>query len=246
MQGRDGRRPRRGRLPAPGAVTASPPGFEGVRLSLEQAEAAIEAAADRLSISRSPWAGRDFNILAISGGAAGGAFGAGVLIGLQQAGRRPNFALVTGVSTGALIAPLAFLGSRWDHRLRDAYTGGHAQEALGLTGLLAADGAWTRWGLVAATAGVAAWLLAWLLREASVFTTVALAMILGGALGNIVDRARVSVVTDFIDLHLGGTHFPTFNLADTAITVGVALLVMSMRRRHAEAPAVATDGRPTP
>ncbi|WP_233279872.1 patatin-like phospholipase family protein [Caulobacter vibrioides] len=128
-------RGRRARLGAPGAVVAAPKGFDGVRLTFEQAEASIEAAADRLSIPRSAWAGGDFNILAISGGAAGGAFGAGVLVGLTRAGRRPDFALITGVSTGALIAPFAFLGPAWDHRLREAYTGGHAEDALGFTGL---------------------------------------------------------------------------------------------------------------
>jgi len=128
--------PRRGRrLPTPGAAAASPKGFDGVRLSFEQAGASIEAAADRLSIPRSSWVGEDFNILAISGGAAGGAFGAGALAGLTRAGRRPGFAIVTGVSTGALIAPFAFLGPEWDQRLTDAYTGGHAEEALGLSGV---------------------------------------------------------------------------------------------------------------
>lgn len=110
-------------------------GFENVRLSVEEAEASLNEAANRLSIPRSAWSGEDFNVLAISGGAAGGAYGAGVLVGLTRAGRRPNFAIVTGVSTGALIAPFAFLGPQWDDRLRDAYTGGHAAEALGIGGL---------------------------------------------------------------------------------------------------------------
>ncbi|MDP3383304.1 MAG: patatin-like phospholipase family protein, partial [Phenylobacterium sp.] len=110
-------------------------GFENVRLSVEEAEASLNEAADRLSIPRSAWSGEDFNVLAISGGAAGGAYGAGVLVGLTRAGRRPNFAIVTGVSTGALIAPFAFLGPQWDDRLQDAYIGGHAAEALGLGGL---------------------------------------------------------------------------------------------------------------
>lgn len=132
---------RHARLPSPGVAVASPPGFDGVRLTVEQAAAAIEAAADRASDARSVLDAGDFDILAISGGAAGGAFGAGVLIGLTRAERRPRFELVTGVSTGALIAPFAFLGPKWDHRLREAYTGGHAQEALGLTGLsLTLDG----------------------------------------------------------------------------------------------------------
>ena len=132
---------RHGRLPSPGAVLASLAGFEGVRLTFEQAAASIETTADRLSPQRSSVEGADFDILAISGGAAGGAFGAGVLIGLTRVGRRPCFELVTGVSTGALIAPFAFLGPKWDDRLREAYTGGHAETALGITGLsLTLDG----------------------------------------------------------------------------------------------------------
>lgn len=61
--------------------------------------------------------------LAISGGGDKGAFGAGLLAGWTAAGDRPRFKLVTGVSTGALIAPFAFLGSAYDRQLRDIYTG---------------------------------------------------------------------------------------------------------------------------
>jgi hypothetical protein len=122
-------------------VAASLPGFEGVRFGIDEAEASLDAAADRLSIPRSAWQADDFNVLAISGGAAGGAFGAGVLVGLTRAGRRPSFAIVTGVSTGALIAPFAFLGSAWDDRLSEAYTGGHAAQSLGLAGVSPAIGA---------------------------------------------------------------------------------------------------------
>lgn len=60
--------------------------------------------------------------LALSGGGASGAFGAGLLAGWSEAGTRPEFGLVTGVSTGALIAPFAFLGSDYDDELRDLYT----------------------------------------------------------------------------------------------------------------------------
>jgi len=126
---------RRARLPAPGGSGAQLKGFEGVRLSIEEAEASLDAAADRLSLPKSLWNADELNVLAISGGAAGGAFGAGVLVGLTLANRRPEFAIVTGVSTGALIAPFAFLGPEWDDRLREAYTGGHAAGTLGLAGL---------------------------------------------------------------------------------------------------------------
>jgi patatin-like phospholipase len=60
--------------------------------------------------------------LILSTGGSDGAFGAGLLNGLTQTGRRPEFSLVTGVSTGALIAPYAFLGPKYDDALRDAYT----------------------------------------------------------------------------------------------------------------------------
>ena len=66
--------------------------------------------------------GRDHDYLAVSGGGADGADGAGLLCGWTEAGTRPEFTLVTGISTGALIAPFAFLGPDYDHVLRTFYT----------------------------------------------------------------------------------------------------------------------------
>ncbi len=60
--------------------------------------------------------------LALSGGGANGAFGAGLLVGWSDSGTRPEFAMVTGISTGALAAPFAFLGSDYDEHLRELYT----------------------------------------------------------------------------------------------------------------------------
>jgi hypothetical protein len=64
---------------------------------------------------------RSVTALAVSGGGANGAYGAGVLVGWSRTGSRPQFDLVTGVSTGALISPFAFLGPAWDDRLAEAY-----------------------------------------------------------------------------------------------------------------------------
>lgn len=114
--------------------------FPGVRLTVDQADRALNAVADRLAPTRSLLGRDDFNILALSGGASGGAFGAGALVGLTRSGRRPDFAIVTGVSTGALIAPLAFLGPEWDERLADAYVGGHAADLLSIRGFAGALG----------------------------------------------------------------------------------------------------------
>jgi predicted acylesterase/phospholipase RssA len=71
-----------------------------------------------------------FRILALSGGGADGAFGAGALVGLARSGTLPEFSVVTGVSAGALIAPYAFLGPEWDRQLTDAYTSGRAEHLL--------------------------------------------------------------------------------------------------------------------
>jgi hypothetical protein len=65
---------------------------------------------------------RTYSVLAISGGAASGAYGAGLLNGWSEAGTRPVFKVVTGISTGAIIAPFAFLGSKYDDRLKELYT----------------------------------------------------------------------------------------------------------------------------
>ena len=84
----------------------------------------------------------------------------------------------------------------------------------------------TRWTLVAVTALVAAAVAFWMTREQAKGDVIALAMILGGALGNIVDRVRFGYVVDFADLHIGDFRpFMIFNVADACITLGVLLLV---------------------
>ncbi len=74
--------------------------------------------------------GESLSILALSGGGADGAFGAGALVGLTRARLRPQFSVVTGVSVGALIAPYAFVGPEWDGVLVDIYSRGRAEHLL--------------------------------------------------------------------------------------------------------------------
>jgi hypothetical protein len=64
----------------------------------------------------------DRKFLSVSGGGSDGAFGAGLLIGWTETGTRPQFDIVAGISTGSLIAPLAFLGPAYNNSLREAYT----------------------------------------------------------------------------------------------------------------------------
>ncbi len=80
--------------------------------------------------------GQPFTLLALSGGGADGAFAAGFLNGWTDSGTRPTFTVVSGVSTGALVAPLAFAGPDWDEELEQAYTGEAVANLLQSDGLL--------------------------------------------------------------------------------------------------------------
>lgn len=91
---------------------------------------------------------------------------------------------------------------------------------------LADAGGWQRWFFIALAVAISAWLLLMLRRHAQErLMPTALALILGGALGNLIDRIRFGAVADFLDFHWAGWHFPAFNVADSCITVGVVLMV---------------------
>lgn len=93
-------------------------------------------------------------------------------------------------------------------------------------GLLQADGAKERWILTAVTALIAAGVAWWMRKETNRIDILALALVLGGALGNIVDRVRFGYVVDFVHVHVGTWSFYVFNVADAAITIGVAILLL--------------------
>ncbi len=94
-------------------------------------------------------------------------------------------------------------------------------------GLLPADGELGRWLLVAVTAAIAVGVAYWIRREEARADRFALALVLGGALGNIVDRTRFGYVVDFADLHFGSFRpFLVFNVADAAISIGVLVLLV--------------------
>jgi signal peptidase II len=102
-----------------------------------------------------------------------------------------------------------------------------------------------RWLLVLLTAGIAAGVLWWMLREKKRPDVVALGLVLGGALGNILDRTRLGYVVDFADLHFGNWRpFLVFNVADAAITIGVLILLIRalfVRDKAGQAPAVENE-----
>ena len=94
-------------------------------------------------------------------------------------------------------------------------------------GLFRADSDAARWTLVVVTAAIALSMLVWILREPRHGDRLALGMVLGGAIGNILDRIRLGYVVDFADLHFGAFRpFLVFNIADAAISIGVVILLI--------------------
>jgi len=84
-----------------------------------------------------------------------------------------------------------------------------------------------RWGLVALTAAIAVGVLIWMFREPNKQDQIGLGLVMGGAIGNILDRVRFGYVVDFADLHFGEWRpFLVFNVADAAITIGVLILLV--------------------
>jgi hypothetical protein len=118
--------PPRNPLPQELAASAQIPGIPGARYWADEAPVAfrrwLELPDEVLQQRYGGIIGRRHDYLLISGGGENGAFGAGLLVGWTAAGSRPEFQIVTGISTGAIIAPFAFLGPAYDATLRELYT----------------------------------------------------------------------------------------------------------------------------
>jgi signal peptidase II len=93
---------------------------------------------------------------------------------------------------------------------------------------LATASGWQRWLFIGLAVAVSVAIVAWLWRmpRSKVLLAGGLALVLGGAVGNVIDRIRLGYVVDFIHFHWGRAYFPAFNVADSAITVGAACLLL--------------------
>jgi signal peptidase II len=94
---------------------------------------------------------------------------------------------------------------------------------------LASASGWQRWVFIGLACVVSIGIIIWLLklpRGSHALLTAGLALVLGGALGNVIDRIRLGYVIDFIHFHWDRAYFPAFNVADSAITVGAACLLL--------------------
>jgi signal peptidase II len=107
---------------------------------------------------------------------------------------------------------------------------------------LSAASGWQRWFFVAIAVVAAAVILVLLKRGGSAWYNAGLALILGGALGNLYDRLAIGRVVDFLLFHYAGWAYPAFNVADSAITVGAAILIFDSLRRRDDDPAHIAKG----
>ena len=92
---------------------------------------------------------------------------------------------------------------------------------------LAQAGGWQRWFFIGLALIISVLLLVWLakLKPTEKLEAISLSLILGGAIGNVIDRISYGYVVDFIDLYIGQNHWPVFNIADSAICIGAILLI---------------------
>ena len=92
---------------------------------------------------------------------------------------------------------------------------------------LAQAGGWQRWFFIGLALIISVVLFVWLakLKPTEKLEAISLSLILGGAIGNLIDRISYGYVVDFIDLHIGHNHWPVFNIADSAICIGAILLI---------------------
>jgi len=93
---------------------------------------------------------------------------------------------------------------------------------------------WVTWALAVLAVMIAIALLIWMRAARGRLLAAALALVAGGALGNVIDRLRFGAVVDYLDFHVGAWHWPAFNVADAAITVGVLMLILDSLKSDRE------------
>ena len=103
-------------------------------------------------------------------------------------------------------------------------------------GMFGDSGAWGPWVLVGLAVGISIVLGVWMARAETRYTALGLALIIGGAVGNVIDRVRFGAVVDFLDFHAMGYHWPAFNVADSAICIGAAALILESLFNKPETP----------
>lgn len=136
-----------------------------------------------------------------------------LLIVLDQASK---WFMVSWLSLYETVAVIPFFNLTMAHNTGAAFS------------FLAQAGGWQRWFFIGLTAVISTALIIWLKKLSSTakLEAISISMILGGAIGNVIDRIYHGYVIDFLDVYYGSYHWPAFNIADSAIVVGAALLII--------------------
>lgn len=145
--------------------------------------------------------------------------------------------LALWISIILLILVMDYYTKQWASNVLELYRPREVQSWLNFTlahnygaafSFLSDQPGWQRWFFTILGTGISLFLLVWLLRlpAREKLTGVALSLVLGGAIGNLMDRVNLGYVVDFIDVHARGWHWPAFNIADSAISAGVVLLLI--------------------
>jgi signal peptidase II len=101
---------------------------------------------------------------------------------------------------------------------------------------LAQAGRWQRWFFIVLAIAISIILIVWLakLKPHAKLEAISLSLILGGAIGNVIDRIVYGYVVDFLDVYIGSSHWPAFNVADSAICIGAVLLILDSFKSESE------------
>ena len=160
---------------------------------------------------------------------------------MSSANRRPR----AGLLGWLLLAGVVFAADQWTKwlilgayrlgdatRITDFFNIVRAHNSGAAFSFLADAAGWQRWFFTVVGIAAAVFII-WLLRShtGQRLFSFALALLLGGAIGNVLDRLQHGYVVDFLDFHWAGWHFPAFNVADSAITIGAACLIFDELRR---------------
>ncbi len=123
-----------------------------------------------------------------------------------------TFPSIQTIYDGQVITPFLNLVTVWNRGVSFGFLAGHDEARV--------------YFLVGMALALIAVLAVWLMRAQNRLLVIALSLIIGGALGNIIDRLRFGAVADFIDFHIGAWHYPAFNGADSFIVLGVCLIIL--------------------
>jgi len=140
----------------------------------------------------------------------------GLVIVLDQASK---WIMVSWLSLYETVAVMPFFNLTMAHNTGAAFS------------FLAGAGGWQRWFFIGLTTAISLGLFIWLNKLAKTrLEAMSVSLILGGAIGNVIDRIYFGYVIDFLDVYVGSYHWPAFNIADSAIVVGAALLIIDSLR----------------